>query len=105
MGIFKFQLKFHKILIAISPKFVPKSLIDNKLAFQIITWHWTGDKPLSEPMLHNLLMQKCITQPQWVTLLLHFVLFKIWRVNVLLTGLDSILENLVALYWIHASLP
>ena len=40
------------ILIKISPKFVPKGLIDNNPALvQIMAWHRTGDKPLSEPML------------------------------------------------------
>ena len=35
-----------------SLKSVPKGLIDNKWAFvQVMAWHSTGDKPLSEPML------------------------------------------------------
>ena len=33
-------------------KFVPKGPIDNKLALvQVMDLHWTGDKPLPEPML------------------------------------------------------
>ena len=40
------------ILIQISLKFVPKGLIDKKAALvQVMAWHLTGDKPLSEPML------------------------------------------------------
>ena len=33
-------------------KFVPKGPINNILALvQIMAWHWTGDKPLSEQMM------------------------------------------------------
>ena len=40
------------IQIRISMKFVPKGPIDNKsVLVQVIAWHRTGDKPLSEPML------------------------------------------------------
>ena len=40
------------ILIIISLKFVPKGLINNIPALvQIMAWHRTGDKPLSEPMM------------------------------------------------------
>ena len=40
------------ILIQISLKFVCKGPIDNKWALvQVMAWRWTGDKPLSEPML------------------------------------------------------
>ena len=40
------------ILIPISPKFVPKGPIDNKLALvQIMAWRRNGDKPLHEQML------------------------------------------------------
>ena len=41
-----------KILIQISLKLVPMSLIDNKLALvQVIGWHQRGDKPSPEPMI------------------------------------------------------
>ena len=41
-----------RILIGISLKFVPRSLIDNKSALvQVMAWRRTGDKPLPEPML------------------------------------------------------
>ena len=40
------------VLIQISLKFVHKDPIDNNPAsFQVMTWCWTGDKPLQEPML------------------------------------------------------
>ena len=32
---------------------------------QIIAWHRTGDKPLSEPMLVSLLTHICVTRPEW----------------------------------------
>ena len=41
-----------KILIQISLKLFPMSLIDNKLALvQVIGWHRRGDKPSPEPMI------------------------------------------------------
>ena len=44
------------ISIDISLKFVPKGLIDNMAALvQIMAWRRPGDKPLSEPMMFNLL--------------------------------------------------
>ena len=55
------------ISIKILLKFVPKGPINNTPALvQIMTWHWPGDKPLSEPMMVSLLMHICITRPQWV---------------------------------------
>ena len=32
-----------------------------------MAWCRPGDKPLSEPMMVNLLMHICVTRPQWVT--------------------------------------
>ena len=44
-----------RIAIHISLTFVPKGSIDNRPALvQIMAWRWTGDKPLSEPMLAQL---------------------------------------------------
>ena len=41
-----------RISIQISLKFVPKGSIDNNPALvQVMAWRWTGDMPLSEPML------------------------------------------------------
>ena len=40
------------ILIEIALKFVPDDPIDNESALgQMMTWHWTGNKPLSAPMM------------------------------------------------------
>ena len=56
-----------EIAIKISLKFVPKGPINNIQAFvQIMAWRRPGDKPLSEPMMVRLLMNICVTRPQWV---------------------------------------
>ena len=50
-----------------SLKFVPKVLINSIPALvQIMAWHLSGNKPLSEPMMLSLLMHICITWPQWI---------------------------------------
>ena len=55
------------ISIKISLKFVPKSPIDNiPPLFQIMAWRRPGAKPLSEPMMVNLLTHICVTRSQWV---------------------------------------
>ena len=57
---FEFLLKFHW-------KFVTKGRINNIPALvQIMAWHRSGDKPLSEPMMVSLPTHICVTQPQWV---------------------------------------
>ena len=44
-------MKKYKIWI-ISLKFIPQDLIDNMLELvEIMAWHQSGDKPLSEPMM------------------------------------------------------
>ena len=56
-----------RISIKISLKFVPKGPINNNPALvQIMAWRRSGDKPLSEPMMVNLLTHLCVTRPQWV---------------------------------------
>ena len=53
--------------IKISLKFVPKGPINNIPALvQIMAWHRTGDKPLSEPVMVGLLRHICATRTQWV---------------------------------------
>ena len=48
-------------------RFVSKGQIDNIPALvQIVAWRRPGDKPLSEPMMVNLLTYICVTWPQWV---------------------------------------
>ena len=55
------------ILINISLKFVPKcQILTTPALVQIMAWHWPGDKPLSEPVMVNVLMHICITRPLWV---------------------------------------
>ena len=54
------------ILLKISLKFVPKVWINIPALVQIMAWRRPGDKPLSEPMMVNLLTHRCVTLPQWV---------------------------------------
>ena len=55
------------ISIKISLNFVPKGSINNIPALaQIMAWRRPGDKPLSEPMMVSLLMNICVTRPQWI---------------------------------------
>ena len=52
-GIFSgiFLNESNRILIQISLKYVPRSLIDNKPTLvQVMAWHRTGTKPLPDPM-------------------------------------------------------
>ena len=53
-----------RISINISLTFVPKGLINNIPALvQIMAWRRPGDKPLSEPMMVNLLTHICFLRP------------------------------------------
>ena len=62
------------IRIKISLKFVPKFPINNIPALvQIMAWCRPGDKPLSEPMMVNLLTHRCVTRPQWVKKVLDII--------------------------------
>ena len=64
-----------RVSIKISLKFVPRGLINNTLALvQIMAVHRSGDKPLSEQMIASLQTHKCVTQPQWVNILLDGVI-------------------------------
>ena len=49
-----------------SLKFVSKSLINYTSALVETMARRPGDKPLSEPMMINLLTHICVTRPQWV---------------------------------------
>ena len=65
-----------RISIKISLKFVPKGPINNNPALvQIMAWRRPGNKPLSEPMMVNLLMHVCVTRPQWVKIQIYENLF------------------------------
>ena len=55
------------IPVTISLKYAPKGPINNIPALvQIMAWRRSGDKPLSELMMVELLTQICVTRPQWV---------------------------------------
>ena len=55
------------ISISISLKFIPKGPINNIPSLvQIMVWCHPDTKPLSEPMMVSLLMNICVTSPQWV---------------------------------------
>ena len=61
--IFLNENEWHSIKISL--KFVPKVPINNVPALvQIMAWHRTGDKPLSEPMMVSLVTHICVTRPQ-----------------------------------------
>ena len=48
-------------------KFVLNVWINNiPVLVQIMEWHWSGNKPLSRPMMVSLLTHICITRPQWL---------------------------------------
>ena len=54
-----------------SLKFVPNGLINNIPALvPVMAWRRPGDKPLSEPMMVNLLTHICATWLQWVNRML-----------------------------------
>ena len=54
------------ISLKISLKFVPDVRMNNIPALvQIMAWRRPGDKPLSEPMMVNLLTHICVNRPQW----------------------------------------
>ena len=55
------------ISLKVSLKFVPMSPVNNIPSLvQIMALRRPGDKPLSEPMVINLLTHICVTRPQWV---------------------------------------
>ena len=55
------------ILLKFSFTFVPEVWINNIPALvEIMAWRQPGDKPLSEPIVVNLLMHICVTRPLWV---------------------------------------
>ena len=55
------------ILIKFSLKYARKDPIDNNPALvQIMAWHRSGNKPLSEPTMISLPTHICVTRPQWV---------------------------------------
>ena len=68
------------ILIKISLKFFFEVRINNIAALvQIMAWHRSGDKPLSEPVVVSCMLI-CVTRPHWVK---KFVLVVQWWLNML----------------------
>ena len=64
------------ISINISLKFIPKGPINNiPTLVQVMAWHRPGDKPLSKPMMVRLPMHICVIQPQWVKVMLKYIIF------------------------------
>ena len=67
LSLFSNEILLNENVIKISLKFVIKGPINHYPAMvQIIAWRWSGNKPLSEPMMILLLMLICVTWPQWV---------------------------------------
>ena len=55
--IFKCNFVIENLMISIkiSLKIVSRGPIDNKsLLVQVMAWHWTGNKPLPEPMMNHI---------------------------------------------------
>ena len=51
----------------ISLKFVPNCPVNNIPALvQIMAWCRPGEKPLSDPMMVELMTHMCVTRPQWI---------------------------------------
>ena len=64
-----------RILLKTSWKFVLMVSINNiPVLLQIMAWRRPGDKPLSEPMMVNLLTYICVIRLQWVNYILTFIL-------------------------------
>ena len=88
------------ISLKISLKFVPKVPINNIPALvQILAWHRSSDKPLSEPMMVSLLTHICVTQPQWVNSLWPVSLFDMGKLVVF--GLDNSLSVRGKYAWVN----
>ena len=63
----------------ISLKCVPEVWIYNIPALVLImAWRRPGDKPLSEPMMASSSTHICVTQPQWVNILI-WSLYILWK--------------------------
>ena len=61
------RMKIYEFLLTISLKIVPKVRMNNIAAsVQIMVWRRPGNRPVSEPMIVNLLTHICATRPQWV---------------------------------------
>ena len=92
------------IPVKISLKFVSKDPINNITALvQIMAGRRPGDKPLSEPMMVNLLTHICVTRPQWLKMPLYSRINH-WSCNsIVRTPLtyDNKVSNGVNVAWIN----
>ena len=62
----------------ISLKFFPQEI---PALVQVMAWHRSGDKPLSEPIMVRLLTHICVTRPQWVNVSCYFTNIHIQDIN------------------------
>ena len=89
-------------------KFVPKGPINNIPALvQIMTWRQSGDKPLSEPMMVNLLTYICVILPQWVNTFApgrYGSNLKVWFSNLLYRIIAQTLTMKLLLRWMLQNL-
>ena len=79
------------IAIKIPLNFVPKAPINNRWSLvQVMAWHRTGNKLLSEPMMVILLMHICITLPKWVNIL---AMLQFW-IRSAKSNIDGIIQEI-----------
>ena len=87
-----------RISIKISLKFVRKgSIYNNPALVQIMAWHRTGDKPLSELMMVRLPMHICVSLPQWMTWYWWLSVEKRTEIHCLCIAITSFLHCLINL--------
>ena len=90
------------ILLKISLKFVPKVRISNiPTLVQIMAWPRQGDKPLSEPMMENLLTRNCVSRPQWVKVKYSRPDFELTKDTPYLIITGSVLWVRIIQFWIR----
>ena len=96
------------ISLKISLKFVPEVWINNTPALvQIMDWRRPGNKPLSEPMMVNLLMHICVTRPQWVKNCFPWSLYYYIQNDVRLhCGIigPTVVASIIPHHWTHCGL-
>ena len=81
------------ILIKISLKFVPMGPTNDIPALvQMMAWHPSGNKPLSEPMMVSLMTLICVTMPQLVKRIKQFLhqlsTLKLFHENKIICSID-----------------
>ena len=66
-----------------------------RISIKITAWRRPGDKPLSEPMVVNLLTHICVTRPQWVKEQCPWPCPAYWK----RTGITSLIGNCNKYHW------